>query len=189
MSYEEIAPRVRAGIAARGARTISGISRIFKQLDSFDENKRVEPEEMLTGLTEAGVEVTLEEIGILMAKWDEDCSGDLNFDEFLKGLRGYLSEDRAAVVDAAWNKFDVDGTDTITIDDLKAGGYNVEQHPKFQSGEMTEEEIFGEFLGAFGDDGDGVISKEEWIDYYNGISSSFDTDDEFVQSITNAWGL
>ena len=131
MSYEEIAARVRADIAGRGARTIRGISRIFKQLDSFDENKRVEPEEMLTGLTEAGVEVTLEEIEILMAKWDEDCSGDLNFDEFLKGLRGFLSEERQAIVDAAWNKFDVDGTNTITIDDLKAAGYNVESNPKF----------------------------------------------------------
>ena len=126
MSYEDIVARVRTDIAGRGARTIRGISRIFKQLDSYDENKRVEPSEMLTGLTEAGVEVTLEEIEILMAKWDEDCSGDLNFDEFLKGLRGFLSEERQAVVDAAWNKFDVDGTGSITVDDLKAAGFNVE---------------------------------------------------------------
>ena len=55
---------------------------------------------------------------------------------------------------------------------------------------MTEEQIFEEFLGAFGDkDGDGQISKEEWDDYYRGISSSFDTDDQMVQSITNAWKL
>ena len=52
---------------------------------------------------------------------------------------------------------------------------------------MTEEDVFNEFLGAFGGGDDGAISREEWIDYYNGISSSFDTDEEFVQSITNAW--
>ena len=49
---------------------------------------------MAIGLTEAGVEITKEEVEILMSKWDEDCSGDLNFDEFLKGLRGSLSEAR-----------------------------------------------------------------------------------------------
>jgi hypothetical protein len=31
-------------------------------------------------------------------------------------------------------------------------------HPKFQNGEMTEDEIFAEFLGNFGDkNGDGKI--------------------------------
>ena len=130
MSYEEIAARVRSDIAARGARTISGISRVFRQLDSFDENKRVEADEMVTGLTEAGVEITKDEVEVLMAKWDEDCSGDLNFDEFLKGLRGGLSPDRQAVVDAAWSKFDVDGTGEITTADLQAAGYNASEHPK-----------------------------------------------------------
>ena len=150
----------------------------------------MEAEELCVGLGEAGVEVTKEEVELMMAKWDEDCSGDLNFDEFLKGLRGVLSEDRQAIVDAAWSKFDVDGTGAITVDDLKGGGYDCSQHPKFQSGEMTEEEIFAEFLGAFGDkDGDGSITQEEWNDYYRGISSSFDTDDQFIQSITNAWKL
>ena len=189
MSYHDIVTRVRADIAARGARTISGISRVYRQLDSFDGNKRVEAPEMVVGLTEAGVEITEEEVTILMAKWDEDCSGDLNFDEFLKGLRGGLSEPRQAVVDQAWAKFDADGSGQITIEDLQNGGYNAAEHPKVQSGEMTEEDVFSEFLGAFGGGDDGVISKDEWYDYYCGISSNFDTDDQFVQSITNAWGL
>ena len=177
-------------MAARGARSIAGLSRTFKQLDSYDGNKKVDADEMHTGLTEAGCDISKAEVQCLMDKWDEDCSGSLNFDEFLKGVRGTLSEARQAVVDAAFGKFDAAGAGTINIDDLKAGGYNVEEHPKFQSGEMTEEEIFGEFLTAFGDkDGDGEISKDEWDDYYKGISSSFDTDDEFVQSISNAWKL
>ena len=75
------------------------------------------------------------------------------------------------------------------MEDLK-GVYNCDHHPKFQSGEMTEEQIFGEFLQSFGDsNADGKITKDEWCDYYRGISSSFDTDEQFVQSITNAWKL
>ena len=55
---------------------------------------------------------------------------------------------------------------------------------------MTEDQIFGEFLAAFGDkDDSGSIIKEEWDDYYRGISSSVDTDDEFVLIIQNAWKL
>ena len=124
-----------------------------------------------------------------MSKFDEDSSGNLTFDEFLKGIRGELTPARQAVVDSAYEKFDKDGSGEISMADLK-GVYNVDSHPKFQSGEMTEDQIFGEFLQAFGDqNADGVISKDEWCDYYRGISSSFDTDDQFVQSITNAWKL
>merc|ERR1712196_287779 len=163
------------------------MGRTFKQLDSFDGNKRVDPEEMCIGLNEAGCNVTKEEVAILIAKWDNDLSGDINFDEFVKGIRGNLSEARQLAVNAAWNKFDVDRTGHINIADLEQAGYDVSNHPKFKSGEMTKEEIFNKFLSAFGDnDGDGSISKDEWDDYYRGISSSFDTDEQFVQSITNA---
>ena len=131
VDYAATLAKVRAQLAARGARSISGLSRTFKQLDSYDGNKKVDADEMHIGLNEAGCEISKAEVQCLMAKWDEDCSGNLNFDEFLKGIRGTLSPARQAVVDAAFAKFDVDGTGSITIDDLKGGGYNVEQHPKF----------------------------------------------------------
>lgn len=38
-------------------------------------------------------------------------------------------------------------------------------------------------------DQDGAISKQEWYDYYNGISASVDNDEEFILIITNAWRL
>ena len=127
--YSEVITKVRAQLAARGARSISGFQRTFKQLDSYDGNKRVDAEEMCVGLNEAGCEVTKEEVAVLIEKWDEDCSGDINFDEFLKGIRGTLSESRQAVVDAAWAKFDVDGTGVINMTDLVNAGYHVEMHP------------------------------------------------------------
>ena len=70
------------------------------------------------------------------------------------------------------------------------GIYDVSMHPKFQNGEMTEEEIFGEFLSNFGDkNGDGLISREEWNEYYAAISSNIDNDDHFVLLMRNAWKL
>ena len=92
--YQETLTKVRAQLAARGARSIRGLSRTFKQLDSYDGNKKVDAEEMHIGLNEAGCEISKEEVQCLMDKWDEDCSGNLNFDEFLKGIRGTLSEER-----------------------------------------------------------------------------------------------
>ena len=55
---------------------------------------------------------------------------------------------------------------------------------------MTEEEIFGDFLGRFGDkDADGIVTKAEWNDYYAGVSSSVDNDDEFILIMNQAWKM
>ena len=41
-----------------------------------------------------------------------------------------------------------DNTGKITISDLR-GVYTAKYHPKFISGKMTEDEVFGEFLQTF----------------------------------------
>jgi len=63
-------------------------------------------------------------------------------------------------------------------------------HPKVQSGELTEEEVFVEFLQNFGDKNrDGTITREEWNDYYAAVSSNIDNDDHFVNLMKMAWRL
>ena len=55
---------------------------------------------------------------------------------------------------------------------------------------MTEEEVFVQFLASFGDkNGDGIITREEWNDYYAAVSSNIDNDNHFVQLMRNAWKL
>ena len=100
-----------------------------------------------------------------------------------------MNATRIEVVDKAYGKMDANGDGHVTMDDVRKE-YNVDSHPKFISGEMTADQIFASFMGRMGDaDGDGNISKQEWYDYYNGISASVDNDEEFVLIITNAWKL
>ena len=55
---------------------------------------------------------------------------------------------------------------------------------------MTPEEVFVEFLASFGDkNGDGIITKEEWDDYYAAVSSNVDNDEHFCLLMRNAWKL
>ena len=79
---------------------------------------------MYTGFTEMGMDITKAEVQLLISKWDEDLSGNINFDEFLKGIRGVLSPARQRVVDDAFAKFDKAGGGTIDIEDLIAHGYH-----------------------------------------------------------------
>lgn len=93
------------------------------------------------------------------------------------------------MVDKAFLKFDKDGSGSIEASDLR-GVYNTTMHPKVQSGEMTEDEVFLEFLTNFGDrNRDGIISRSEWNEYYAAVSASVDNDDHFVQLMRTAWRL
>jgi Ca2+-binding EF-hand superfamily protein len=93
------------------------------------------------------------------------------------------------MVDKAFLKFDKDGSGAIDASDLK-GVYNCSFHPKVISGEMTEDQVFLEFLAHFGDKNhDGRIDRKEWNDYYSAVSSNIDNDDHFVQLMKTAWKL
>ena len=100
-----------------------------------------------------------------------------------------MNAQRQAVVDAAFEKFDSDGSGVVTASDLKPC-YSVAQHPKVMSGVITEDEAILEFLQNFGDkNNDGKITKTEWNDYYAAVSSSIDNDDHFCNIMSNAWKL
>ena len=90
------------------------------------------------------------------------------------------------MVDKAFLKFDRDGSGCIEASDLK-GVYNCTFHPKVVSGEMSEDQVFMEFLANFGDKNkDGKIQRSEWNDYYSAVSASIDNDEHFVQLMKTA---
>ena len=186
---QEVLQRLREQLAARGAKTIASIGRVFRNLDSYDGNRKIDADELFYGMQELGVQLTKAESQAVLSIMDTDGSGNINLDEFLVGIRGSLNETRQAMVDKAYNKFDSDGSGFVDSNDLR-GVYSAAQHPKVISGEMTEDEVFMDFLAAFGDkNGDGRIDKAEWNEYYSAVSSNIDNDEYFCVMMTNAWKL
>jgi Ca2+-binding EF-hand superfamily protein len=181
--------RVRDQLNSRGANTIRSLGRVFRQLDSFDGNRKVDRQEFMIGLREVGVTLSPQDANTLFGYFDKNADGVVDFDEFLVGIRGTPNGRRQAMVDKAFLKFDRDGNGYIDANDLR-GVYNASMHPKVQKGEMTADQVFMEFLSSFNDaNKDGRIVREEWNEYYAAVSSSIDNDDHFVQLMKMAWRL
>jgi hypothetical protein len=76
------------------------------------------------------------------------------------------SAQRQQFIDAAFNKFIRDDGNSIEASLLK-GIYATNLHPKVVSGQMSEDEVFLEFLTHFNDKNrDGRIHRDEWNQYY-----------------------
>jgi len=86
---------------------------------------------------------------------------------------------------------DRDGSGKIEAKDVQHL-YDVSQHREFIEGTKTKTEILEDFLNSF--DGvqgnnDGIISKEEWFEYYTDLSVSIPSDDYFVQMMESTWNI
>jgi Ca2+-binding EF-hand superfamily protein len=131
------------------------------------------------------------ELQALMKYYDIDGDGNITYEEFIRGLREELTERRKGMVDRAFALMDKDGSGQITVDDVKHL-YDPSQHKDFIEGTKTKEEVIEEFLDSF--DGakgnnDGVITKQEWDDYYTDLSMSTPSDEYFVQMMESVWGI
>lgn len=59
-----------------------------------------------------------------------------------------MNDRRKKLVDMAFDKLDKTDDGVVTLEDLK-GVYTVTNHPKYQSGEMTEEDILNTIIKKF----------------------------------------
>ena len=157
----------------------------------FDDNgdRKIDKQEFYWGLKDLGASITMREAQLLLQYLDTNQDGVVSYDEFLVGLRGAPNETRMDIIGQCFAKFDRDGSGTVTSADLRVV-YDTSNHPKVISGEMTPEEVFVQFLASFGDrNGDGVLTRTEWNDYYAAVSANIDNDNHFVQLMKNAWKL
>ena len=100
-----------------------------------------------------------------------------------------MNDFRKGFVKMAFDKLDKNKNGLVELDDI-ATTYDVSFHPKFKSGEMSKNEILGEFMEQWDTQTkDGKVTYEEFVEYYNDVSASIDEDDYFELMMRNAWHI
>jgi len=127
---------------------------------------------------------------------DRDGSGEIDYDELLRAIRGPMNEFRTNLVRQAFKKIDRDGSGLLDIEDIR-GVYSAKTHPDVRAGKKSEEDVLCDFLETFemhhniSDKAvmDSKVTWEEFAEYYNNVSASIDKDAYFETMISNAWNL
>lgn len=128
--------------------------------------------------------------------FDRNGDGTIDYEEFLRNVRGNMNNFRRKFVDQAFSKMDKDQNGYLDINDIR-GVYNARFHPDVKAGKKTEDEVLMEFLETFethhnlvaGENADHVITREEWQEYYENVSMSIDDDAYFELMMNNCWKI
>jgi len=198
-------------LKSRGCAGIKSFGSVFRMMDD-SRDRKLDITEFLDGCRGRGIhKMTDAELKEVFSKFDKDGSGSIDFEEFLRAIRPRMNDARTRLVD---NVFDMvssggmkkramveyaakEGTDAskfdndhvITVEDLMAF-YKCDKHPKYLNGEMSKKDVLMQFLNNFEADSsrDGVVTRDEFVDYYSGVSASIDDDNYFSLMMTNSWG-
>ena len=141
-------------------------------------------------------ELSSEDVLTLFGAFDINRDGSIQYDEFLRVIRGDLNETRKALVLKAFERFDKNGDGVVDLEDL-VGTYNAARHPAVLEGRKTQEQVLAEFLETFETHHnilfDSVsnhqVTRDEFVEYYTNVSASIDDDIYFQQMMINAWRL
>lgn len=192
----EICQRISNRIVARGASSINGLGRSFHIMDK-NRNGVLCREELKRALYAYHISDSDREIDAIMEVFDVDRNGGISYNEFLRAVVGEMNQRRKDIVIRAFNKLDEARDGEIDIQDVKRR-YNALRHPDVLEGKRTEDEVLCEFLDTFefhyvqrfgNKSKDRRINLDEWLEYYNNVSSNIDNDGFFELMMKNAYDL
>lgn len=184
----EVVAEIKYKLLQRGAFGLRGLAHVFNRMDR-NGNHKLEPHEFADALNEYGLCSDKKMLNFLFSICDKNRDGVIDYKEFLRFLRGEMNEVRKGVVASAYAKLDKNKDGRVTLDDI-AATYSASLHPDVLSGKKKPEDIYREFMKHWDTQvADGIVTLDEFTDYYYDLSTLIDSDEYFVVMVKNAWKL
>jgi hypothetical protein len=87
----------------------------------------------------------------------------------------------------AYEKLDVNKDGLVKLDDI-AKIYDVSKHPEIVNGTMAAKDVYLQFMSLWDTQvPDGIITFDEFCDYYRDVSANIDNDEYFGVMMQSAW--
>lgn len=151
------------------------MSKIFKAMDN-NRNGLLDVDDFRWGLMDYGISLSKDEASQVLKHFDRDSNGSVDFNEFIRTIRGELNAPRKAIIREAYNKLDVNKDGSVKLEDI-AQIYDASRHPDVIEGRKSQEQVFVEFMSMWDTQKrDSIVSFDEFCDYYADISAGIDSD-------------
>lgn len=190
----EIIENFRRVLASRGLRGIIGLAHQFKIAD-FEKSGEISVHDFVQVVQSLNVPISNADIRSVFETFDRSKKGRISYMEFVAAIKGEMNAGRRAAVELAFKYLDAENRGIIGIKDL-LGGYSARNHPLVRAGKKTEEQALTEFIETFemnksltSTDNDMLVTKGDFLDYYNSVSAVVDSNKAFEDLVMSTWRL
>lgn len=104
----------RKKVTQRGARGLFGLARLFKIMDD-DNSKTLSRAEFEKACRDFKTEMSSEDVGAIFYAFDLNRDGYIQYDEFLRVIRGEMNDYRRSITVRAFQKLDKNSDGTIEV--------------------------------------------------------------------------
>ena len=174
---------VRKVFAERSQNQVGSLTVIFRSMDSYDRNRRLDKPEFERGLSEYGIILPTAVLEGVFLNFDHNKDGTIDLSEFMSEVRGDIPAKRLEAFEALWERLDRGHRGVVALETILLA-FNPNHHPRVRTKEMSVEEVRSIFDKCFRTLSErihhrGVVSREEFLDYFRDISSTIKDDAHF----------
>ena len=193
---DEVVLNIRNKLSKRGLLNLINMESRFRELD--EDNTQELDIKMFTKICkEFDFGLNNSEIEELFVSFDKDERGFINYDDFIRVVRGELTENRKKLIHNVFKHLDIDNKGSFNVDELlniydakKSYEFLVEKKSEKDAFDIFEQSLKGNHKYLNGDEADiKPIDLEEFEDFYESVSLMIPEDDIFKDIVLRTWGL
>ena len=166
----------------------------FLKINEEPTSQKLSLEDLSVTIQELHLNITSSEIHQLFNYLDSEKTGRIPTNDLINIIKGTLNNKRKSNINEIFTYIDTEKTGEISVNNLK-NLYNAKNHPDVLEGKKTEEEIYNQFYYTIdvyiriNQILNNSINKEQFIDYYSGISPSIQKDEDFQNILEKVWNV
>ncbi len=188
--------RLRSLLSKRGLENMISIETGFRNIDTQNAQE-LDFSTFKAACEKFDFQLSEEEIKELFLAFTKEETTKVNYDEFIRILRGELPPNRKELVEQVFKSINEENKEGLTVEEI-SGLYNPKGSYELLYQNENEENAKKIFENSFrenhvylnGEEGkDKLVDLDEFIDYYESVSLMIQDDDIFREVILKSWNL